>query len=809
MKRLFEWLIDLNDIRIGRDAPLSVHWELPVPAWVLLAFILVAVAGVGLVYLRERTSMTRRIVLSAVRLGLIALLVGALCRPSLVLQRNRVEPASVALVIDRSLSMSAKDRHETGAATELARVVGVDDTQHTEALSRLEIAVAALVRNGQAALKQLLLHNGINLVTFASTAETVAFQSKGETPETIAQSLRSVVPDGTATDLPTALNTILNRAQGRRLAAIVLASDGRLTSAAQLDELLNAAADRQIPIYPIRIGSTAKEVDLEVSSVKAQSVVFANDFLLVEASISANGLENPIACTVQLLDDQTSEMVDEKKIVLDTADQATKVELSAKPAREGDARYLVRVEPLPDERHVENNQDVVDTRVLADRLKVLYVEAYPRFEYRFLKNALLREKSIELSVLLLEADDNFVQEGAEPIRRFPETAEELARFHVVLFGDVDPSEGWLTPVQMTMLLDFVGQRGGGFGLVAGVRHAPHKFVGTPLERLIPVNIDPQVAGSTDAPLTKGFKPQVTPAGRESRLLRFFNDPADNDQAISAFPELFWVSKTLGSKPGASVLLEDPERSTATGPMPMIVLGRYGAGKIFFQASDDTWRWRRHTGELLYDGYWIRVMRELMNSSLASADRRYVIRTDRHMYPYGKPVRAQIEILDPRLTAEDQSTIRLRVAYVGDSAEKGPQPRAAESEIQAQRLSSQSNLYEGNFLPSGPGAFTVTAPDISAPGVGRSASAVFRVEKPDLELRHRDADHQTLMRIAGTTGGKLLELSELETQLGEIRDRSVQIPDDITESLWDSRLVFVLFVLMISIEWGLRKAFGLL
>jgi hypothetical protein len=362
---------------------------------------------------------------------------------------------------------------------------------------------------------------------------------------------------------------------------------------------------------------------------------------------------------------------------------------------------------------------------------------------------------------------------------------------------------------MTMLLDFVGQRGGGLGLVAGVRNAPHKFVGTPLERLIPVNIDPQVAGSSDAPLAKGFKPQVTPAGRESRLLRFFHDPVDNEQTISAFPELFWASRTLGSKPGASVLLEDPERSTATGPMPVLVLGRYGAGKIFYQGTDDTWRWRRHTGELLYDGYWVRVMRELMNSSLASADRRYVIRTDRRTYPYGKPVRAQIEILDPRLTAEDQSTIGLRVAHVGESGQVGLQPGAAERAIQAQRLAPQSNQFEGHFLPSAPGTFTVTAPDISAAGGGRSASAVFRVEKPDLELRHRDADHQTLMRIASATGGKLLDLSELEAQLGEIRDRSVQIPDDITESLWDSRLVFVLFVLMISIEWGLRKAFGLL
>ena len=294
MKRFFEWLIDLDDIRIGRDAPLSVHWELPLPAWVLLAFILVAVAGVVMVYWRERTSIARRIVLSTVRLGLIALFLGALCRPSLVLQRNRVEPAHVALVIDRSLSMSSKDRHDAGAAAELAKVVpGApgDDPQQIEAMSRLEIAVAALVRDGQSALKQILLHNGIQLVTFASAAETVAFRSKGEPPETITRSLQAIVPDGTATDLSVALNTILNRAQGRRLAAIVLASDGRLTSAAQLDELLHVAVERQVPIYPIRIGSTMKEVDLEVSSVKAQSVVFANDFLLVEAAISANGLE--------------------------------------------------------------------------------------------------------------------------------------------------------------------------------------------------------------------------------------------------------------------------------------------------------------------------------------------------------------------------------------------------------------------------------------------------------------------------------------------------------------------------------------
>lgn len=798
MKRLFEWLIDLEDIRLGRDAPLFVQWELPLPAWVLLIFVIGAVAGVGLVYWRERTSVARRIVLSAVRLGLIALLVAALCRPSLVLQRNRVEPAHVALLIDQSMSMANKDRQDAEATPE----------RSGEEMTRLGAAVAGLTRDAGAAIKQVLLQNGIKLVSFAATAETLAFVSKGESPEGVAKSLTAIVPDGTATDLSSALSNVLNRSQGRRVAAIVLASDGRLTSQGQLDELLQTAADRQIPIYPIKIGSTKKEIDLEVFSAKAQSVVFANDFLLVEAAISGRGLDAPLACTVQLLNEQSGEVEDEKIVVLEPEQGEARVELSAKPTREGDARYRIRVLPAAGEQQLENNQEIVDTRVLADRLKVLYVEGYPRYEYRFLKNALLREKSIELSVLLLEADENFVQEGTEAIRRFPQTAEELARFHVVLFGDVDPNEGWLTSPQMNMLLDFVGQRGGGFGLVAGTRSAPHKFVGTPLERLIPVNIDPQVDGGADVTLTRGFQPRVAPGAAESRLLRFVSDPDENEQLIRGLPELFWVSRTLGNKPGAAVLLEHPERSTASGPMPVVVQGRYGAGKIFFQATDDTWRWRRHTGELLYDGYWVRVMRELMNSSLAAADRRYVIRTDRHVYPYGKPVRAQIEILDPRLVTEDQLTASLRVERISEGVESGA-AGTAESFIQAERLSPQSNLFEGNFLPPGPGTFTITAPDIAIAGVGRSASALFRVEKPDLELRHRDADHLTLQRIASATGGRVLEMSELASQLSEIPDRSMQIPDDITESLWDSRLVFILFVLMISMEWGLRKAFGLL
>jgi hypothetical protein len=115
-----------------------------------------------------------------------------------------------------------------------------------------------------------------------------------------------------------------------------------------------------------------------------------------------------------------------------------RLELRTTPTEPGVHEFRVQAAAVPNERVIANNADAVQVKVIDDRVRVLYVEGYPRYEYRYLKNALVRERTVDLSVLLLEADERFVQEGTTPIRRFPDTPEELNRYDVLLFGDVDP-----------------------------------------------------------------------------------------------------------------------------------------------------------------------------------------------------------------------------------------------------------------------------------------------------------------------------------------------------------------------------------
>ena len=821
---MIEWLLDLENIRIARDAPLHLKWHAPLEAWVLFGITVLALGGIILIYRRETASRWGRLVTATLRLGLFALVLAVLCQPSLVLQRNRVEPSYVVLAVDSSQSMSTSDNY---ADPELAEAVssgaGLNDRAETSAHTRLDLVRAALNHHEGQSIGALLAHNGIQLCTFSERVEPRGFVASISDKNDLSEMLDGISATGSVSDPARAIQEIVRKTQGRRLSAIVLATDGQATQRTNMKDALDLARDRHIPIYPLRIGSPQPPWDIAVGPLRSIDSVFQSDVLAIEAQIQASGLTEKTTITVELLDDASATVLNQETVELDPNTPSAIVELRTKPERAGVIRYRINVPFQPNELSDANNTQSVDIKVLNNRFSVLYVDGYPRYEYRFLKNALLRETTLDISVLLIDADEEFVQDGTHPIRRFPETPKELNRYDVVILGDVNPRGGWITKPQMNMLLDFVGNRGGGFGLVAGERFPLNRFMGTPLEKLIPIRIDATSDRTVGALSSAGFRPKLTTDGRRSRIFRFDADRKESEELFDSLPELYWFAQTQGPKPGATVLLEHPNAYTmdALGgsdpiAMPLVVTGKYGAGQLFFQATDDTWRWRRHTGEFLHDAYWVQVARELIPRSRVGQSRRAVIRTDRALYDYGTPARVQIQVLDSQLLAEQAQSIPVTIVEplrTGTDPQKEDRPAdntpSVVGRLDVYRLGGDSNIFEGSWTPPRPGSYFAQALDLVAYASQRDVSAPFRVRAPDLEARRPEADHAMLERIASATNGRVLDLDELESGFSTIRDRSVQIPDDIAEPLWDSKLVLMLFVGMISMEWITRKVLGML
>src|SRR5262249_46088730 len=156
--------------------------------------------------------------------------------------------------------------------------------------------------------------------------------------------------------------------------------------------------------------------------------------------------------------------------------------------------------------------------VRKEKLRVLLVDGEPRYEYRYLKNYLEREETIDLSVVLQSSDPEYSDQDRSALPTFPAAKDELFGYDVVLLADADPS--YLSSSQVQNLYQFVADRGGGLLFIAGEGFAPLGYRGTPLEGLLPVELadarNPTSVGNAVA----SFRPELTAEGRTNPIFRF-------------------------------------------------------------------------------------------------------------------------------------------------------------------------------------------------------------------------------------------------------------------------------------------------
>jgi len=794
----------------------DTHIAFQRPLW-LYALLLLIPAG-WFIYTRQRSNLATvrrsfRIALTATRVFVLGMLILVLASPVLRLTEEINKKPILAVVFDASQSMQlpagpfSSDEERLAVARAAGLAVGDDGTMDAEiratinGYGRLQLAQEAVEVARTTVFDKLAEKYDVQYFAFARRLEPIELKSGGGAVSLEGASGISVSQPN-ASYLGDAVLGVLDRAAGQRVSGVLLFSDGQNTGGASpADAAAAARAYRRdgAPVYAVPIGSTADIQDVAIIDVYTSGLVAKKDTVRVHVTIEAPGFDGQLTKVELVAHSREGETVLATKDLVLSGTEQQQVELTF-VAEESGPQYLeVRVPEHPNESQQlrANNHDVTYVRVSEKKLKVLLLDGRPRWDFRFLKNALRRDNGV--AGRLSTDDPEVVVEtewrrmpAAEQAKALPATIEEISEYDVIILGDVSPE--LLNREREDLLIRAVQEHGVGLIVEAGPEYMPHAY-GPDFQELLPVVVKEGVAGR-EAKVFEPFRMEVSASGAVHENMRLYEDFGRNQVVWSRMPEYYWCAAVERPAAGAEVLAWNPSVRLAQGKLPLISWHAAGEGKVMFIATDSTWLWRRTVGDRFFYKFWGQSLR-----SMAARDE-------------SGGAKSFIEVRPVRVQPGEEATIEL-TAFVDDEGKPREEPElvvaingpGGSSSIKLQRDSRRTGRYRGSFLPTEAGKHAVSyTPPSGDPEQG--AEALLNVMIAPEEFRQPQLNRATLAGLAQATGGSLIPVDQLASLERKLTGKTLTTKRQDQATIWDNWLVLVILVLVYSIDVGIRRLMGL-
>ena len=801
MKRLWEILFGLDRSSWTEGGRSSLDWmSLPGGDRMLLLLAVLALGGGGLAVVyrwdARQTSSLARWFLFGTRAVLLLIAVGMLLEPVLVLSKEEKLPSHLLVLVDNSPSMELRDAWKDeviGAqvATTLGIPGGVPGLREK---TRLDLARIVL---SPEMLKTLSL-DGQRIVH----VHTFSDRLRDEAPDFNTQ--KTITASGQSTAIGSALRQAQLAYSGLPLSGVLLVTDGRSTSGEAPESVGPDLAAKSVPVTSLILGTPEGPRNVVITDVEANPVALIRDTNRLTVHMQSRGLQDQAARV--LLERHKNggqwEEIGRQDVILGIDGALQTVDFSFSEDAPTKLEFRATVEDAGPELSTDDNRGHTEVRVVRDRLHVLLIAGSAFPEVQFLKNALYRDRKIELSSWLQNADDDYEHLGDVPIRRLPVTQQELDDYDCVLLYDPDPN-AW-PPNFPEMLTNFVSKAGGGLAYVAGEINTANSFdkaldPSMTWLNLLPVVREPglfrsevQIKLSAREP----WKFQITESGLTDPTFVFADTREENEKIIESLPGMFWHFPVTKAKPGATVLAVhgDPRMRNEYGPEVLMATQLVGPGRVLFISFDSTYRWRYVT-EQTFDGFWARVVDRAGRSKQLGGAYPFRLSTPQATYTPGSPVKVIARFLDPAEMEPGLDSLHGEIEHgEGDPESVTLSPTGGPGE------------FAVSFPATDPGQYLVRVwmGDETAGSVARAATLAIDVRMPNAETENPGIDRARMEPLATITGGKVLDATKVKQlaeafKIGEV----TRVLED-RQEIWDAPILWVGLFLLLVMEWVIRK-----
>jgi len=722
------------------------------PLWVLGVLVAAAVVAIAISLTRNRNDFgwTKLSVIGLLQVAVVATLLTMLWQPSLLTETLRPGDNSIALLVDTSASMGYGEGE----------------------LSRLQLAVRAL-QDGP--LPELEDQFDIELLGFAD--QVIGLPS-----------LDSVPAPGQRTDIGEALLSVLRGASAGALAAIVLVSDGAQNTGELDPAKIAEIAGFGVPVHTLGVGREVLVEDIELENVVLSSRSSPGSTISAQVSIrhgQAGIAQLKVYDGDAIIASEAIELPDQAGIT------TRSIDINVGEAGIRDLRFAI--DAFAGETNTINNVQLRPMEVAERRRSVLYVEGEPRWEYKFIRRAIVADEVPLRFVTLLRTTPNKfyrqgVTSGEELADGFPTEEEELFAYDALVIGSLEAAA--LTEAQQQMVYEFVSRRGGTL-LMLGARRglADGGWGATVVDDVLPADL-PLVEAPT---FIREPATVLLPADSESLITRLDADDDRNGFIWADMPFLKDIQLINPDrlKPGAEVLLEAGFRGET---WPLLIRHRFGQGAAYILAGS-TWGWQMSQDyeDQTHEIFW----RQLLQGLTASVPEPVTLTTERVYYGDQAAVTFRAEVRDSEYEPATSASVNLAIDA----------PGANRQTVAMESVPGVPGRYELTVDADMAGIYRFEAEASLEGDVLGSSRVAIRREDGISEHFQVQQNRVLLERLAAATGGQYFSVDDIDDIPEAVQFSPAGIIERRLLDLWNMPILFLMLIMLKAGEWVLRLTWG--
>ncbi len=744
-----------------------MHFAQSIPWWLTIVVAAAVAAAAFLEYRRPLAPLTvvQRGVLVALRVLILASLVVVLLRPVAMLPPTGSRDAIVPVLVDASRSMRLND------ADGRARIDRAADLLKRDLLPSL---------NRQFTTELFAVGDGIA----PAAADRLS-------------------ADARRTDLGGALAAIRDRYRGQRVAGIVLLSDGGDTTGQGASRGPGKSGADGPPVYTVGLGSAEGLRDREVLGIHTGDPQLDHASVDLHVTAVSSGFGRA-PFQVRVL--ANGQLLDTRRLVPQADGSPIDAVFTVSPNPQAATVYTAEIPADDGELVRENNARSVLVSPAGRKRRVLAIEGAPGFEHSFMTRALALDPGLEIDTVTRKGkndqgqDTFFVQ--AAPGRSaaltggFPASRDKLFAYDALVVANVEGD--FFTRAQLSMMAEFVSDRGGGLLVLGGRSFTQRGLAGTPLEEVLPVELNDRRgalvrASYTPADLQPHNKVTLTTEGQAHPIMRIAPTVEESRKAWMAMPALAAAAPLGGPRPGATVLAVSaaPDGSVH----PLIAVQRYGRGRSMVFAGEASWRWKMMMAstDRSYEFFWRQATRWLSSQAPDPVE----VTVPDAPEP-GDAISVDVDARDTSFAAVPDATVD------ASWTPPGGQPQA----LKLRRADAASGRFTAAVRPMQPGLYRVHADARRGSTPLGSADRWMFVGGADREFTEPRLNEGWLRRAARDSGGRYVRAADAGRIAGWLRAAVPQNAAPERRDLWHEPWSFAIIVLLLSAEWILRRRWGL-